>query len=144
MCDFSLKAVKSQPANVEDKIVTHNFGFGTIGFKPASDTSAGSAATAVCVIPGTEIAFDRVPERRFSWYMGETGEHMPGLSLKATFIQDNLENLNTHHDSLVFDNGVKVLLTHIEAGFGATVVRLPAAPQNDAEAKAQQRLEVVG
>src|SRR6266849_2589585 len=32
MCDYSLQNVKSRPAAVGDKLVTHNFGTGTRGF----------------------------------------------------------------------------------------------------------------
>jgi hypothetical protein len=30
MCDYSLKAVKSRSANVADKLITKNFGYGRI------------------------------------------------------------------------------------------------------------------
>ena len=53
MCDYSLQAVKSRPAAIGDKLITHNFGHGTRGFAVVGDTS-----TAVCVLPGTELAFD--------------------------------------------------------------------------------------
>jgi len=142
MCDFSLKAVKSQPANEQDKLTTHNFGYGTIGLKQADDIN--TPATAVCVMPGTEIAFDYVPERRFSWYMGDDAQPMPALSRKAIFRQINTDNMTTHHDALEFDNGVTCLLTMIAEGQRCEVVRLPAPPKTEEEAKAQQRLEVVG
>lgn len=141
MCDFSLKAVKSQPANEQDKLVTHNFGFGTVGFKLASDENIG-AATAVCVMPGTEIAFDAAPELRWS-YEWQGVEIIRPASETATFRQINTENLGTHHDALEFSNGV-VLLNSLKEGTPATVVRLPAPPKTEEEAKAQQRLEVVG
>ena len=35
MCDFSLQHAKSRPAVVADKLVSHNFGRGTVGFKQA-------------------------------------------------------------------------------------------------------------
>src|SRR5712664_3667581 len=52
MCDFSLHNVKSRPAKVGDKLTTHNFNTGTCGFAAPED-----ANTAVCVLPGTELAF---------------------------------------------------------------------------------------
>ena len=52
MCDYSLQNVKSRPAKVGDKLTTHNFYTGTGGFAAPED-----ANTAVCVLPGTELAF---------------------------------------------------------------------------------------
>jgi len=52
MCDYSLHNVKSRPAKVGDKLKTHYFNLGTRGFAAPED-----ANTAVCVLPGTELAF---------------------------------------------------------------------------------------
>jgi hypothetical protein len=52
MCDYSLQNVRSRPAGVGDKLVTHNFGTGTRGFAAPE-----SLEMAVCLLPGTEIAF---------------------------------------------------------------------------------------
>jgi hypothetical protein len=52
MCDYSLHHVKSRPAKVGDKLTTHNFNTGTRGFAAPED-----ARTAVCILPGTELAF---------------------------------------------------------------------------------------
>src|SRR5688572_30288115 len=52
MCDFSLHNVKSCPAKVGDKLTTHNFNTGTRGFAAPEDST-----TAVCILPGTELAF---------------------------------------------------------------------------------------
>src|SRR5262245_16056223 len=54
MCDYSLHNVKSRPAKVGDKLTTHHFNTGTRGFAAPED-----ANTAVCVLPGTELAFAR-------------------------------------------------------------------------------------
>src|SRR6516162_1948767 len=51
MWDYSLHHVKSRPAKVGDKLRTVNFNTGTRGF------AAPEATTAVCVLPGTELAF---------------------------------------------------------------------------------------
>ena len=57
MCDYSLQHVASRPAEVGDKLVSSKF-MNTLskGFAPAG--SEEYAQTAVCVLPGTEIAFD--------------------------------------------------------------------------------------
>ena len=52
MCDYSLLDVRSRPAKVGDKLTTRDFGTGTRGFAAAED-----AGVAVCVLPGTELAF---------------------------------------------------------------------------------------
>jgi hypothetical protein len=52
MCDYSLHHVKSRPAKVGDKLTTRNFHTGTRGFASPDDRT-----TAVCILPGTELAF---------------------------------------------------------------------------------------
>jgi hypothetical protein len=52
MCDYSLQTVRSRPARVGDKLTTRDFATGTRGFAAPED-----ANTAVCVLPGTELAF---------------------------------------------------------------------------------------
>jgi hypothetical protein len=52
MCDYSLQNVRSRPAKVGDKLTTHDFGTGTRGFAAAEDSEM-----AVCILPGTELAF---------------------------------------------------------------------------------------
>jgi hypothetical protein len=52
MCDYSLQSIVSRPAKVGDKLTTRDFGTGTRGFAaPEYHTIA------VCVLPGTELAF---------------------------------------------------------------------------------------
>ena len=52
MCDYSLHGVRSRPARISDKLVTKDFGTGTRGFASMTD-----GTTAVCLLPGTEVAF---------------------------------------------------------------------------------------
>src|SRR5215468_6774864 len=52
MCDYSLHSIKSRPAKVGDKLTTRDFGTGTRGFAASEDMNV-----AVCVLPGTELAF---------------------------------------------------------------------------------------
>ena len=54
MCDYSLHNVKSRPAKVGDELRTHAFNAWTCGFAAREDSN-----TAVCVLPGTELAFAR-------------------------------------------------------------------------------------
>src|SRR5690242_4732386 len=52
MCDYSLHSVRSRPAKIGDKLITRDFGTGTRGFAPVTERRV-----AVCVLPGTELAF---------------------------------------------------------------------------------------
>ena len=53
MCDYSLHAVATRPAEVGETIVTTTFrGTSTRGFASEADMSV-----AVCLLPGTELAF---------------------------------------------------------------------------------------
>ena len=67
MCDYSLQGVASRPAAVGDKLTTRNFGTGTRGFAAPEDRN-----TAVCLLPGTEVAFSgevAIESPRFSMPM---------------------------------------------------------------------------
>jgi hypothetical protein len=137
MCDYSLQHVKSRPAKVGDKLTTHHFNTGTIGFAAPE-----VASTAVCVLPGTELAFAKAVkcgrDGRFGW-KAETINHTT-----AIFRQINKDKKYTHHDALEFPDGQIVRLTDVCEGQEATVLQLPAQPANAAEAKAQERVAYVG
>jgi hypothetical protein len=137
MCDYSLQTVRSRPARVGDKLTTHHFNTGTIGFAAPED-----ANTAVCVLPGTELAFATVIKRRsrglFGWKVKVVNH------TTAIFRQINKHNPYTHHDALEFPDGQMVLLTDVFEDQGATVLQLPAQPATAAEAKALERVAHVG
>ena len=137
MCDYSLQNVKSRPAKVGDKLTTHNFYTGTRGFAAPED-----ANTAVCVLPGTELAFATaircMPCGLFGWKTKVVNH------TTAIFRQINKDNLHTHHDALEFPDGQIVLLTDLFEHQEATVLQLPAQPATAAEAKAQERVSHVG
>ena len=137
MCDFSLQSTQSRPAKVGDKLTTHNFGTGTRGFSAPEDPS-----TAVCLLPGTELAFSKqvvVPTTG----LFSSGELTIGQTV-AVFRQINKEQPRAHHDALEFPDGRIVLLTMLCDGQEATVLQLPAHPATAVEAKAQQRVAHVG
>jgi hypothetical protein len=139
MCDFSLQHAKSRPAVVADKLVSHNFGRGTIGFKSVDDPVGD--ATAVCILPGTELGFDKAIKLRWSYNEGKSFE---GQFTTAIFRQRDKDKPNVHHDVLEIPDGQQVLLTHLEEGQNATVLQLPAAPKIEKEADEQKRAEYVG
>jgi hypothetical protein len=131
MCDYSLMNVKSRAAKVGDKLRTHNFGTGTRGFSAPEDPT-----TAVCVLPGTELAFRNDITQYSSLVLTQ--------QRTAIFRQVNKEQPYAHHDALEFPDGQVVLLTYLCEGQEATVLQLPAMPRTEAEAKAQQRVAFVG
>ena len=139
MCDFSLQHAKSRPAVVADKLVSHNFGRGTIGFKSVDDPVGD--ATAVCILAGTELSFDKAIKLRWSYNEGKSFE---GQFTTAIFRQRDKDKPNVHHDVLEMPDGQQVLLTHLEEGQTATVLQLPAAPKTEKEAEDQKRAEYVG
>ena len=56
MCDYSLHHVASRPARVGDKLVSTSFvNSGTRGF-----AAVGEPNVAVCLLPGTELAFEEI------------------------------------------------------------------------------------
>src|SRR6266702_959452 len=125
MCDYSLHHVASRPAKVGDKLVSTGFSrSGTRGF-----AAIGEANVAVCLLPGTEVAFEG--EARYEHGFDRL---MPGLRFGfvgeslARFRQVNMDRPLAHHDALEFANGQIVLVTRLLLGQHATVLQLPARP----------------
>src|ERR1700732_3597469 len=117
MCDYSLQGVASRPAKVGDELTTRNFGTGTRGFGASEDRN-----TAVCLLPGTEVAFESDVQREVTGFqlrfLKNEPEHI--RHTVARFRQVNLDNPHTHHDAIEFPDGQIVLLTPLSAGQHAT------------------------
>jgi hypothetical protein len=137
MCDYSLHNVKSRAARVGDQLTTRNFGTGTRGFAASED-----ADTAVCLMPGTELAFSREVACTATGFLGLGARRMKHRT--AIFRQLNKEQPRVHHDALEFPDGQAVLLTDLLEGQQATVLQLPAKPATAAEEKAQERVAYIG
>ena len=120
MCDYSLHLVASRPAKVGDKLVATRFVNSiTRGF-----AAVGQPDVAVCLLPGTELAFDDDVqyERVFSLF----GKVRVGHKV-ARFRQVDMTDPHAHHDALEFPDGQIVKVTRLVAGQTATVLQLPAA-----------------
>ena len=130
MCDYSMEHIASRAAKVGDRLTTTNF-FGTLtsGFAAVDDPGV-----AVCLQPGTELAFDSEVKRKGFWSYKSTGQTM------AVFRQINRDIATTFHDALEFADGQTVLLTLLKKGQTATVLQLPAMPHAK---EAQSREEPV-
>ena len=116
---------------------------GTVGLCSEAEADAGVmgfAATAVCIRPGTELAFEGKIKRRWSY---EGVEDITEDPRTAIFRQINKDNLMKHHDCLEFPNGQQLLLNLLEEGQVVTVLQLPASPKTEAEAKEQERLPAI-
>ena len=137
MCDYSLHNVRSRAAKVGDKLTTHHFNSGTTGFAAPED-----ANIAVCVLPGTELAFAAKvscqPSGVFGWKT-RTLNHTT-----AIFRQINKDVRYAHRDALEFPDGQIVLLTHLLEGQEATVLQLPADPATASKVQAQEPLVYIG
>ena len=137
MCDYSLQNVKSRPAKVGDKLTTHNFGTGTMGFAAPED-----ANVAVCVLPGTELSFADAVSGFLSGLLRWRKQVINHKT--AIFRQVNKEKVTAHHDVVEFPDGQIMLLTHLSEGQQATVLQLPAEPKTAADSLAQQRAVYAG
>ena len=134
MCDYSLHAVETRPAQIGDKLRSTSFtNCFTRGF--AAD---GEPNVAVCLKPGTELAFERDVEVDHGF-----GRLLPSLGFGkiahrvARFRQVNTDRLDTHHDALEFPNGRMVLITRLCEGQTATVLQLPASERTAHDARPQ-------
>jgi hypothetical protein len=133
MCDYSLHNVASRPAQIGDKLVVTEFRRSvTRGF-----SAAGQPETAVCLLPGTELAFDRAV--RYDRSMSLFGKAQVDHAV-ARFTQINRDNPHTHHDALEFPDGQIVLVTRLITGQTATVIQLPAHPATATKAVAPERV----
>ena len=117
MCDYSLHAVATRPAKAGETLITTTFrGTSTKGF-----ASENEPEVAVCLLPGTELAFAENVKYDSRWFwtrraafrvgkLGEIDRHLP----------------DRHHDTIEFPDGSRVLVTLLREGQRATVLQLPA------------------
>lgn len=126
MCDYSLHAVATRPAKVGETLITTTFpGTSTRGFASESDP-----AVAVCMLPGTELAFARnvrydnrwIWTREVDFRVGKFGAIDPDVPHK-------------HHDAIEFPDGSHVLVTLLCEGQRATVLQLPVQQQTAGHAE---------
>src|SRR5436309_15989854 len=117
MCDYSLHFVAARPAKVGEKLVTTAFNNSlTRGF-----AAVGEPQVAVCLLPGTEVAFEREVECEHFFKIFRS-QKLIGKKV-ARFRQIKLEEPNAHHDALEFPDGQIVLLTRLNEAQYATVLQ---------------------
>lgn len=120
MCDYSLHAIASRPAKVGDTIVSTSFrGTSTRGF-----AAEGEPGVAVCLLPGTELAFDQDIKYDRNWISTRSA----GVQV-ARFCAVAPNTQHQHHDALMFPDGNTVLVTLLLEGQRARVLQLPVTAQ---------------
>jgi hypothetical protein len=109
--------VTSRPAEVGETLVTTTFrGTSTRGF-----ASEREPAVAVCMLPGTELAFAEDVKYDSRWIWTKTVNSRVGKFGKIDpLVPDR------HHDAIEFPDGSYVLVTQLCEGQRATVLQLPA------------------
>ena len=91
---------------------------------------------AVCLLPGTEIAFERNVECEPAFPI--LPKKKIGSKL-ARFRQINLDQPAMHHDALEFPDGQIVLVTRLCEGQRATVLQLPASSRTQDVSEPQRQ-----
>jgi len=116
MCDYSLHAIATRPAQVGETLITTAFrGTSTRGF--ASEAEPG---VAVCILPGTELAFAENVRYDKRWIWTRQVDFRVG---KFGAIDQNVPD--RHHDAIEFPDGSHVLVTLLCEGQRATLLQLP-------------------
>ena len=134
MCDYSLHAVTSRLALVGETLITTTFrGTSTRGFASESDP-----LVAVCMLPGTELAFEGNVKYDNRWIWTRATSFRVGKFGKVDPAQ-----LNRHHDAIEFPDGTSVLVTQLCEGQRATVLQLPVASQPAGSRKSALSTNVV-
>ena len=120
MCDYSLHAVATRPAQVGETLITTAFrGTSTRGFASANEPDV-----AVCILPGTELAFAENVRYENRWIWTRQVNFRVG---KFGAIDQHVAD--RHHDTIEFPDGNRVLVTLLCEGQRATVLQLPVVQQ---------------
>lgn len=120
MRDYSLHAVATRPARVGETLITTTFpGTSTRGFAAERDPEV-----AVCMLPGTELAFaENVRyDNRWIWTRA-IGFRVGKFGVIDRHVADR------HHDAIEFPDGSHVLVTLLCEGQRVTVLQLPVVAQ---------------
>lgn len=127
MCDYSLHAVASRPTEVGETLVSTSFcGTSSRGFASAEDP-----AIAVCMLPGTELAFASDVKYDNRWIWTRTVNWRVGK-----FSQIERETPDRHHDAIEFPDGKHLLVTQLCEGQRVTVLQLPVTQGAERAVKA--------
>lgn len=144
MCDFSLEHTASRAAKRGDRLMTHRFPSSTTGL-----VEPGHVETAVCLRPGTELAFDEPIQIVARGFIGGTGETL--ASKTAIFTQIEIARSRPdgtpleHRDAIALPNGEVFKLQELSLGQHLHVLQVPAEVTiGEAVAEVSKELENAG
>jgi hypothetical protein len=133
MCDYSLHAVATRPAEVGETLITTTFrGTSTRGFASESEPDV-----AVCLLPGTELAFADCVKYESQWMWSKVIDSQVG---KFGVIDPAIPH--RHHDAIEFPDGNRVLVTELVRGQRVKVVQLPVR-SNKSESVSKETAPIV-
>ena len=124
MCDYSLEAYRSRPAEAGEKLTLERFPSGSMGF-----TSGPSCDLAVCVPAETTMILEG---------LGETVRQAYGVGAIEEVRLTRLEG-GPYKDGVRFANGTEVLLQRLDCGLKAVIVAFPEPVIAEIAVKAPER-----
>ena len=138
MCDYSMHAVASRPAEVGETLVSTYFrGTPSHGFAAPNEKRV-----AVCLLSGTELAFEGNVKYRGGWFRSKAVGHSV-----AKFCKIDPETPHRHHDGLEFPDGSTLLVHSLVEGQRLKVLQMPishkgykSAGQQDAASQTNREL----
>jgi hypothetical protein len=113
MCDYSLEAYQSRPADVGEKLTLGRFPSGSMGF--ASGTVCD---TAVCIPAESKLLLQGI---------GEVAQKEYGVGAVEEVAMTRLAG-GPYKDAVRFSNGTEVLLQRLDCGLTALVMSSGAEP----------------
>ena len=111
MCDYSLEAYRSRPAEEGEKLTLERFPSGSMGF-----TAGPVCDTAVCVPEGSHLIVQGI---------GDTVRESCGVGAVEESLMTRLAD-GPYRDAVRFANGKEILLQRLGRGLTAVVVAFPA------------------
>ena len=107
MCDYSLEAYRTQPAEKGETYVLDRFPSGSMGF-----TAQVGCGTAACIPADTQLKLDGI---------GDAVRLSFGLNPSEVVTMTRLDG-HTYRDAVRFSNGRELLLQSLNPGVTATVL----------------------
>jgi hypothetical protein len=138
MCDYSLGACKTRDAAVGNELISGSI---LSAYRQQSMTRGFHAANApdvaVCLRPGTELAFDGPVKTDGNTWWPFSANEWPHTT--AIFREVGIDRPMQHHDTLEFPDGTSVLVTRLAPGQKCRVLQLGVDPKvAHAEGQARQ------
>ena len=110
MCDYSLEAYRSRPAEAGEKLTLERFPSGSMGF-----TAGAVCDTAVCVPAGSHLLLQDI---------GDSVRESCGVGAVEEVVMTRLE-VGLYKDAVRFSNGTELLLQRLDCGLTAVFVGAP-------------------